>query len=96
MKNHAQRFNRLLGSKRTDKEVKNEQELLSQIKGRGKLSAGEITRRILKKKKIYSPSISGKIKIKPGLWIVPKKELKTQKQIDAYVEKFKLNYGIDE
>lgn len=49
---------------------------------------GKKTKELLKKKKIKSPSISKMIKIKEGLYVVPSKPIKTQAQMDAFIEKW--------
>lgn len=60
-----------------------------------KLSPGVQTSKVLKAKKIKSPKVETAIKIKHGLWIVPKTPIKTQKQlknfIDEQLKKFKLS-----
>lgn len=57
-------------------------------------STGESVKKLLKKKNIISPSIKNQIKITNGLWITPKRKLKTKKAIINFInkqrEKFKI------
>lgn len=46
---------------------------------------GDKTREILKKNKIVSPPLDGKVEIRKGLWVVPKKE--------KDIEKLKIKYN---
>ena len=60
-------------------------------------STGYKTRELLKDleaqgKICKSPNTSDKIKIAPGLWIKPKKLLKTQKEIDNFIEEKRKKY----
>lgn len=49
---------------------------------------GERVRKLLKSLNIKSPDVSGRIEIKPGLWVVPKKEIKTAIQLEAFINKW--------
>ena len=57
-------------------------------------TSGQITREILKRKKLFAPEVKEKIKIKAGLWVYPRVELKTEKQKQDFIEAFKIKYNI--
>jgi len=50
-----------------------------------KLSNGVQTKKLLNSKKIVSPDTSEAIEIKPGLWIVPNKKIKTKKELNTFI-----------
>lgn len=57
------------------------------------LSAGEITRRMLKRKNIQSPDASNRIEIKKGLWIVPKEPFKSEKEKQEWIVEMQDKYN---
>lgn len=75
-------------------------EVAKQIKELGgasavhRLSRGAFTRKLLKKRKVVSPNTSGKIKIKAGLWILPKKKINTELQKQKFIESMKQKFNI--
>jgi len=50
-----------------------------------KLSNGVQTKKLLNSKNIVSPDASEAIEIKPGLWIVPNKKIKTKKELNTFI-----------
>jgi len=75
-------------------EVAYEVKKMGGFENKGNISDGEITRRILARKGIESPDIKQRIKIAPGLWVVPKEELKTQDEINAFIEDRREKLGV--
>jgi len=47
-------------------------------------SLGDITREIIKTKGIKSPSIEGRVEIRPGLWVVPREGDDIEKLKEKY------------
>jgi len=59
-------------------------------------SMGAKTRKILKKNKVVSPEIKASqgVEIKKGLWVYPKNDLMTKKEVNEFINKKKELYGI--
>jgi hypothetical protein len=59
-----------------------------------KLSNGVQTQKLLDSKKVVSPSTKDAIMIKPGTWVVPKKKINTNKELNTFIndklKKYKL------
>lgn len=51
------------------------------------LSLGIQTAKMLKRNNIVSPDITNRVKIANGLYVVPNKPIKTQKELKEYIEK---------
>ena len=55
-------------------------------------SKGELTRELLDQKGIKSPTLHGAIEIRPGLRVVPKTPIKTEKELKDFIENMNEKY----
>jgi len=75
--------------------VKKDMEALGGLKSHTKETHGNITKRLLKRRKIKSPSTQTKIMVAPGFWIVPKAELLSSAEENMFISEMREKYGFD-
>ncbi len=60
-----------------------------------KESMGQKTKRLLKEKGVKSPKVQNLIKVKKGMWVIPKKKPKDDIEREKLELKYKAKYGDD-
>ena len=87
-------FTRTVG--RDMKAIKEDNKKIGGLKAYNKLSNGELTRRLLKRRKVESPDTQTRVKIAPGFWVIPKAELKTVAETAMFIEEMRMKYQLDQ